>query len=224
MGCVSARDDGCISDELPAHEVWLDAFEMDVYEVTQARWQACVEAGACPVPDMDQTCLGKWDPVALADHPVVCVDFNASVAYCEWAGKRLPTEAEWEKAARGTDARLHPWGDQSPTCELANFEAPDGECVSATTPVGSYPQGGSPFGIQDMAGSVWERTMDWYAPDYYVASPYENPTGAVTGTARVLRGGGFTSVGKFLRATARDGARAPWKTARNVGLRCARTP
>ena len=223
MGCDPATDASCISDELPAHEVFVSAFEIDRLEVTQGQWQDCIDAGACPVPDDTLTCVNKWDPVMLTDHPVVCVDFDASRGYCEWVGKRLPTEAEWEKAARGVDRRLFPWGDTPPTCDLANHEHVDGECVDATVPVGSYPGGMSPYGAMDMGGNVWERLFDWYGPDVYARSAYEDPKGAVTGTARVLRGGSFTSVQKFLRTTARDGARAPWKTARNVGLRCARS-
>jgi serine/threonine-protein kinase len=221
MGCDPERDAACVTDELPAHAVELSAFDLDLTEVTQQQYAACVDAAACPVPDDTQTCYAKWDPVVLAEHPVVCVDHAAATAYCAWVGRALPTEAQWEAAARGPAAWLYPWGDVAPACELANYGPSAMDCVGATTPVGAYPSGASPFGALDLAGNVWEWTADWYGPSSYREGPFVDPVGAASGSARVLRGGGFTSPEAFLRATARDGARAPWKTARNVGFRCA---
>jgi formylglycine-generating enzyme required for sulfatase activity len=222
MGCDPERDPECVSDELPAHEIWLSAFEIHLTEVTQAAYEQCVSAGACPTPDEEGTCINKWDPVAFADHPVVCVGWESAKAYCEWAGKALPTEAQWEKAARGPDGAIYPWGDSEPSCELANFGPPDEECVDATVAVGSYPAGQSPYGALDMAGNVWERAADWYFHDYYWDSPHVDPEGPNGASARVIRGGSFSSVAEFQRSSFRDGSRAPWLTARNVGFRCAR--
>jgi formylglycine-generating enzyme required for sulfatase activity len=222
MGCDPEEDPGCVSDELPAHEIWLSAFEIDRTEVTQAAYDQCVQAGTCPVPDEEGSCANKWDPEALADHPVVCVSWDSARAFCEWAGKALPTEAQWEKAARGPDGAIYPWGDAEPTCDLANFGPPDAECVDTTVPVASYPAGQSPYGAFDMAGNVWERVADWYFHDYYRDSPHEDPEGPSGASARVIRGGSYSSVAKFQRSSARDGSRAPWVTARNLGFRCAR--
>lgn len=224
MGCNAAVDDACVSDERPAHEVWLSSFEIDRTEVTQADFAACVEAGACSIPEGDGACANAWDPVTLPDHPVACTSWAAARDYCAWRGKRLPTEAEWEKAARGIEGLAFPWGDDDPLCELSNFDHAGMECVGETTSVGSYPGGMSPFGAFDMAGNVWERVHDWYGADYYAVGPLIDPRGPDAGSSRVLRGGSMTSLARFLRTSARDGARAPWVTAHNLGFRCARTP
>ncbi len=226
MGCNDAVDDACISHEYPSHRVLLSTFEIDVLEVTQVDYAACIAAGVCNVPDDTMGCYDRWDPELLSEHPVVCIPFDDANAYCNWLDKDLPTEAQWEKAARGIEALRFPFGNDTPTCDMTNFAPNDEPCIDATQPVGSYPQNASPYGVLDMAGNVWERTLDWYQPDGYERSePSEidiDPKGPLEGTSRVLRGGGFTSPETFVRASSRDGARAPWITARNVGLRCVR--
>ena len=152
-------------------------------------------AGACSEPNNT-----RWNDLAYAEHPVVNVNWDQANAYATWAGGRLPTEAEWEKACRGTDGRIYPWGDEPPTAELANFA----NNVGDTTPVGSYPNGASPYGALDMAGNVWEWTADWYAADYYANSPPANPPGPATGDVRVVRGGAFDYNENDVRCAARD--------------------
>jgi formylglycine-generating enzyme required for sulfatase activity len=176
-------------DERPQHTVYLDAYYIDKYEVTNARYQACVDAGACDAPqESSSSTRGSYfgNP-EYADYPVVKVTWFQAEAFCAWEGRRLPTEAEWEKAARGTDGRKYPWGNEPPTMELCNFN----NNVDDTTPVGQYPKGASPYGVMDMAGNVWEWVNDWYGEDYYSQSPSANPPGPETGEYRVVRGGSW---------------------------------
>ncbi len=181
-------------DEHPQHSVYLDAFWIMQTEVTNAQYAKCVAAGACGAPDNS-----RWQDAAYADHPVTAVDWNQASAYARWAGGRLPTEAEWEKAARGTDGRTYPWGNEAPAASLANCCA----FVNDTTPVGSYPAGASPYGALDMAGNVWEWTADWYDSGYYSQSPAQNPTGPANGNSRVVRGGGYWHVADDVRVASR---------------------
>jgi formylglycine-generating enzyme required for sulfatase activity/Tfp pilus assembly protein PilF len=185
-------------DEKPQHEVELDAFWIMQTEVTNEQYEKCVQADICTLPfnptwGTDEF-WAKYD-----QHPVTYVTWEQATVYAEWAGGRLPTEAEWEKAARGMDGRLYPWGSQQPTAQRLNFDKQIGE----PQPVGRYPDGASPYGALDMAGNVWEWVIDWYDPDYYYTSPSENPTGPPTGERRVLRGGAYDSpasdVGSYYR-------------------------
>ncbi len=198
-------------DEKPQHKVTLDAFWIDRTEVTKDQYQKCVAAGKCAAPSCSGTGQGN--------HPVVCVRWQDAADYCAWAGGRLPTEAEWEKAARGTDGRKYPWGNETPDCGLVNFSG----CVGNTSAVGSYPSGASLYGTLDMAGNVWEWVADWYNESYYSGSPGRNPTGPTSGQYRVLRGGSWNNVQGDVRAAYRNWfVPGGW----NVldGFRCARSP
>jgi formylglycine-generating enzyme required for sulfatase activity len=170
----------------PQHKVNLDAFWMDQVEVSNAMYEKCVDANGCTLPAIRvNPYYGKW---TYRNYPVVYVDWNQAKAYCEWAGRRLPTEAEWEKAARGTDKRKYPWGDTRPNPSLANFaESLIGEAV----PVYRYPLGASPYGALNMVGNVREWVSDWFSRAYYSQSSGTNPTGPQTGTERSLRSGAY---------------------------------
>lgn len=210
MGCNEDVDDDCSDDERPLHTVTLSEFEIDVTEVTQDQYAACVSAGDCPEPECDWNC-------ERTDYPASCLTFAAANSYCEWAGKRLPTEAEWEKAARGEDGAKYPWGNDEPDCELANM----GGCGEAAAPVGSVPDGASPYGVLDMAGNMVEYVSDWYSPTYYETSPTTDPQGPESGTRFGGRGGGFRSDAEYQRASKRDYYDPPDQGA-SLGFRCAR--
>jgi serine/threonine-protein kinase len=223
MGCDSSNPaESCQSDEQPLHTVTLSAYSIDKYEVTNARYQACVDAGGCePLQRASSYTRDVYfgNP-EFADYPVLNVTWDQASAFCAWEGKRLPTEAEWEKAARGSsDTRKYPWGDQAPTQELANF----GNSVGDTTPVGSYLAGASPYGVMDMAGNVWEWVSDWYQSDYYSVSPSNNPQGPATGRDRVLRGGSWSDSDDSVRSAFR-GVFSPGRWIYLVlGFRCVRS-
>jgi len=198
--------------EKPQHAVYLDAFYMDKYEVTNARYRKCVEAGACAWP-FDTTYYENAD---YNQHPVVYVGWHWAKDYCEWAGKRLPTEAEWEKAARGTDGRTYPWGEGI-DCDHAQYK----ECGGQTVPVGSKSKGASPYGALDMAGNVWEWVSDRYQEDTYQATPARNPQGPKKGTGQVMRGGSWSEPAVNVRCACRSWY-MPDARYFNLGFRCAR--
>ena len=201
--------------DLPVHEVYLDAYYIDAYEVTNAQYKKFIDATGHPAP-------AYWDnPIFNApNQPVVGVSWYDAVAYAEWSGKRLPTEAEWEKAARGgLEGMRYPWGNTLAHND-ANYDGTGGiDIWTYSAPVGSFPPNG--YGLYDMAGNVLEWCLDWYDPDYYSISPRNNPKGPDTGTYRVLRGGSWHSYFEFvLRVTNRLNYR-PTNTDSAVGFRCA---
>jgi formylglycine-generating enzyme required for sulfatase activity len=167
-----------LEDERPMHQVWLSAFFMDLHEVTTAQYASFLAATNRPAP-------WQWNGVDLSQHgdrPVIGVDWLDADAYCRWKGKRLPTEAEWEKSARGTDGRLYPWGNRVPSEAVANFALGARFSYSQVLiPVLSYEQGRSPYGLYQMAGNVGEWVQDWYAASYYEISPERNPQGPEQG-------------------------------------------
>lgn len=194
MGCDSGNvAETCRTNELPLHTVELDTYYIDVNEVTNANYQACVAVGVCRQPQLNSsyTRSSYFSNPAYGDYPVILVSWYDAADYCEWAGKRLPTEGEWEKAARGTsDTRRFPWGNSEPTCEQANsIDLTGNHCVGDTDQVGRRPQGASPYGVNDMTANVWEWINDWYRPDYYSISPLSNPTGPESGEWKIMRGG-----------------------------------
>jgi len=196
-------------DEKPPHQVFLDAFWIDKTEVTMKMYNLCVETGDCKREEDRSYYSG--------DLPIHGVTWDEANVYCTWAGRRLPTEAEWEKAARGKDLRIYPWGNDAPNSNLINMN-PYGATI-----VGSYPEGASPFGALDMAGNLWEWVNDWYDDNYYSNSPLSNPEGSTSEVSKVIRGGAwdFDANDKLLRTTVR--ARQNPATAWNrLGFRCVR--
>jgi formylglycine-generating enzyme required for sulfatase activity len=209
-------DDAGEADERPAHRVQLGAYSIDRDEVSVARYRACVEAGRCAAPGGKQ---------GADDAPVTWVSWRDAAAYCAFVGERLPSEAEWERAARGTDGRTYPWGD-APECTRANFGNYHGEGRCPKNPgaparVGSYPAGAAPSGARDMAGNVWEWVADWYDPRYYARSAPSNPRGPAHGERRVVRGGACCSMFGLPRAANRL-AFPPDYRDDDIGFRCAR--
>jgi len=224
------------SDEAGVHTVFLDAYYIDQYEVTNQYYELCVQANACKAPA--DISLGTQDfyygNPKFYLYPVVHVTWYDAQKYCNWRGGRLPTEAEWEKAARGEDQRFFPWGsnfmgvkanlcDMNCTGETSNQSLDDG--YPYTSPVGRFAEGKSPYGALDMAGNVWEWVGDWYDKAYYSTLPENarNPTGPASGPGRVLRGGSWISNIFNLRATLRLNYKPDYQ-ASQIGFRCVRHP
>jgi formylglycine-generating enzyme required for sulfatase activity len=212
MGCNQASDTSCDADELPYHVVTLPAFAIDRTEVTQSVYQACIDATACTPPSMN------FDPTTKAMFPVTNITWDQAVAFCAYAGGRLPSEAEWELAARGTDGRIYPWGNDAPSCTLTNIAG----CGDKIEAVGSHPTGASPYGALDMTGNVWEWTADWYGATYYASSPTISPTGPTSGTTRAYRGGSYGNTGTLGRASNRASTYSPTVGGTGLGFRCVR--
>ncbi len=203
-------------DEGPEHRVELSSYWIDKYEVTAAQYQACVDTGTCGPAAATAGCNSTR--ADRADHPINCVNWQQAATYCLWSGKRLPSEAEWERAARGEDGRRYPWGEDAPNRELLNYN----NAIGTTTPVGTYPLGASYFGLHNMAGNVQEWTGDFYAADYYANSPASNPPGPADGTLRVVRGASWKlGVPQEVLTTTVRFAFVPDNGDNSLGFRCA---
>ncbi|MFN8488634.1 MAG: SUMF1/EgtB/PvdO family nonheme iron enzyme [Caldilineaceae bacterium] len=219
------------TDERPPHKVVLDGFWIMQTEVTNAQYAKCVAAKACDNPNND-----FWEKPEFAQHPVVNVNWTQASAYAAWVGGQLPTEAQWEKAARGPNGLIYPWGnawdvsDAQPRlnfcdklCDNSWKDSNVSDGYAQTAPVGHYPAGHSLYGALDMAGNVWEWVSDWYAADYYKSAPPANPPGPDTGSYRVLRGGSWSGNRTVVRAADRYWY-SPGNQGGNVGLRVVRVP
>ena len=231
--------------EAPVHRVTVAMFSIDRFEVTNDQFAAFVRATG-HVTDPERTGIGwhwvgTWREVRGAEwrhprgpdstidgldrHPVVQISWNDAAAYCQWRGARLPTEAEWERAARGAGDRVYPWGDESPR-DRASYgsdtccRADDGDGFLYTAPVGSFPRGRSPFGVDDLAGNVWEWVEDWFDATFYARSPTLDPVNRVEASRKVIRGGGWGNDAVGLRSTLRH-ANPPDIGLSMVGFRCA---
>jgi eukaryotic-like serine/threonine-protein kinase len=187
--------------EKPQHSVFLDAYWIDRTEVTNAMYEKCVSDEVCDPPHdtSSETRTSYYGNSQYADYPIIWVNWGMASTYCQWAGRRLPTEAEWEKAARGTDGRLYPWGNERPNCDLVNFVL----CEGDTAKVGSFLGDISPYGVMDMAGNVSEWVNDWYRKNYYSNSSLQNPLGPPSGEYRVIRGASWTTLDVGLRVARR---------------------
>jgi formylglycine-generating enzyme required for sulfatase activity len=207
-------------DESPRHKVWVDPFFMDKFEVTNHQYKEFIEATGHPKPPFfNDSDLNK------SDQPVVGVSYYDAASYAKWAGKRLPTEAEWERAARGgLKGKYFPWGDKPVTsrCNYAPKGSKEADGYEYTAPVGKFPSNN--YGLYDMAGNVWEWCQDFYDAEYYKTSPVKNPLGPDSGYTRVLRGGSWLSINpKYLKCSSRLELK-PFVQDRYYGFRCAKTP
>ncbi len=204
-------------DEQPVHRVSVKAFYLDALEVTVSRYAEFLMSQK-PDPPF------KWNEATDGPHenkPVVGVNWYDARDYCRWVGRRLPTEAEWELAARGTDGRMYPWGSTHPTKGHANAGQTKWRGYDTLTNVGQFELGKTPNGVYDLAGNLWEWVADWYDAAYYQFSPRENPSGPSAGPLRVLRGGAWNNDSKAIRSANRAGY-APDARRNDVGFRCAK--
>ena len=212
------------SNEKPVHTVEVDAFWIDKTEVTVRMYKLCVEASVCKelINKWSSTRLGYYGNAGFDNFPVIYVDWEMAKTFCEWVNRRLPTEAEWEKAARGTNGRTYPWGAEI-SCSLANYwDGYDG-CINDTTEVGTYLDGASIYGALDMAGNVWEYVNDWYSETYYSNSPLSNPSGPESGRYRIVRGGSWFDGKDVVRSSFRGyvtPAGGDYSATDNQGFRC----
>ncbi len=219
------------ADEAPKHKVTLDTFLIGKYEVTNKQYHMFVKATGHRVP---QNCCEQrytlWKGNApfegTEEFPIFNIDWDDATAFCKWVGGRLPTEAEWEKAAKGTDGRLYPWGNDSPMSgNRANFSFEPvsvWEGPASMAKKDQYEHGKSPYGAYEMAGNVWEWVSDWYDEAYYKTSPAKNPQGPANGKTKVIRGGSWRNNADTLRTTNRNGKHAPTERRVYIGARCAK--
>jgi sulfatase modifying factor 1 len=221
-------DPAAAADEGPKHKVYLDSFYIGKYEVTNRQYHTFVQATGRQRPEHDDPKYNLWRGGELldgvADLPMINVTWDGAATYCKWAGGRLPTEAEWEKAARGTDGRAYPWGNEPVTGNRANFSIENvtfWEGPATLAKVDQYEFGKSPYGAYEMAGNVWEWTQDWYDETYYKSSPAKNPQGPPGGKEKVVRGGSWQSNAQTVRAANRH-KHNPTDRRIYVGFRCAK--
>lgn len=216
MGSDRRRDPRAQDDELPQHSAFLDEYFIATVPVTNRQYKAFVDTTGHRIPNHWR---GGKIPDGKETHPVVYVSWDDAQKFCQWASLYLPTEQQWEKAARGTGGGIYPWGNMPPDKTLCNFD----NNVGDTTPVGTYPKGASPYGVLDMAGNVLEWVADWYQKDYYSTTPSRNLTGPAAGKYRILRGGSWGNPGHMMRAAYRD-TNPPEYWNLLSGFRCVRKP
>lgn len=214
------EDSATPSDHAPAHAVTLGGFWIQQAEVTNQQYAACVQAGACTVPAQEEDTPYWYSKYGKVNYPVVGVTWLQAYEYCDYIEGRLPTEAEWEATARGSQGAAYPWGEEEPNCSLLNYD----DCLDPSEPefVRSYNNGASEFKAMDMAGNVFEWVNDWYGEDYYASSPASNPVGPVDGTKKVYRGGGYASNIDEINPAARFSS-DPNEHAADLGFRCVLT-
>lgn len=226
FGCVIEHNGGfdCPDDELPSRRINLDTYYIDKYEVSNRQYALCAAEGACPQPAYRYSASREsyYDNPEYADYPAANVSWTEAAAYCAWVGGRLPTEAEWEKAARGADVRAYPWGDSDPSCAKANAkdEVKGSNCVGDTLAVGSLPEGASPYGVMDMAGNVWEWVQDWYVLDADGLRISIDPFAPDLGFHKVVKGGSWDYAWSRLRI-AYNSDHEPDAHKLSFGFRCA---
>jgi formylglycine-generating enzyme required for sulfatase activity len=200
--------------DAPKRTVTLDAFWIQQTEVTNSMYAQCVKVGSC-TPPVQEIGAPFYNNPEFASYPVVGVDWNQATAYCNWIQGRLPTEAEWEKAARGAEGNIYPWGNDGPACDVGNFVG----CGGHTSSVTDHPDGRSPYGLYDMAGNVFEWVNDWYDASYYENAPSQNPTGPDSGQYRVIRGSSFETDFDQIHSGIRHFGGAAWHDYQ-TGFRC----
>lgn len=225
---IMGANDGS-GNERPEHKVWVDSYSIDQFEVTISLYAKFLSGGKHgPPPTWDEESVSS-----AGNRPAVGLSWSDGDVYCKWAGKRLPTEAEWEKAARGTDGRRYPWGHMQPFVDIANYNrgtwvseaitltAVDSGIEGMSVRHGTKQGGRSPYGVYNMAGNAAEWVADWYDREYYAKSPERNPKGPASGEKRVIRGGSWADLPTGIRVTARVAAEPDFQD-RTIGVRCAR--